>query len=229
MDEELSTEEFLDKKRDYSPFLVHLTKDYTDEAVNIFMPAKEVLEQILDDKTLLAVNYKYCYFGPNLESRSSSLQNKFKVVCFTETPLDQIDVLLNKVIGRNFEPKPYGLVFEKKYIREKGGNPVFYVTKEIARPLYDSLYIPLCAEGEEQISEKICKLLALVTICEEWNDWHWEREWRIAGNLEFDLNDIYCGLCPEEDIDHFENVYEPLIFISPYWGINKILDKLVGR
>jgi hypothetical protein len=122
MDEELSTEEFLDKKRDYSPFLVHLTRDYTDEVVSICIPAKEVLEQILDEKTLRAVNYKYCYFGPNLESRSSSLQNKFKVVCFTETPLDQIDVLLNKVSGRNFEPKPYGLVFEKKYIRGKGGD-----------------------------------------------------------------------------------------------------------
>lgn len=227
MDEPLPIEEFLDKKRDYSPFLVHLTRDGRDEVGNICVPAKEILDQILDEKTLRAFNYKYCYFGPNLKSQSSSLQNKFKVVCFTETPLDQIDVLLTDVIERDFKPEPYGLVFDKKYIREKEGNPVFYVTKEIAKPLYDSLYKPLCAEGKGQISKKICKLLALVTLCEKKNDWHWEREWRIVGDLEFKPTDIYCGLCPEEEIPHFENKHE-VMFISPSWGINKILDKLVN-
>ena len=75
----------------------------------------------------------------------------------------------------------------------------------------------------------MCKLLALTTICDEGNDWHWEREWRIVGNLEFKLNDIYCGLCPEKEIPYFESKYAPVIFISPYWGINKILDKLVKK
>ncbi|MBA7678327.1 hypothetical protein ES703_86600 [subsurface metagenome] len=65
--------------------------------------------------------------------------------------------------------------------------------------------------------------------CDETIDFHWEREWRIVGNLKFDLNDIYCGLCPEGDISYFENKYVPVKFISPYWGINKILDKLVGK
>ena len=219
-------EDFLDRKRDFSPFLVHLTKDdILDDEHTI--PAKDVLDMILSDKTLEARNH-FCLFSPNLkELQDASLTNEFKMVCFTETPIDHIDMLLQKVSGRNFKPEPYGLVFKKEYIRAKGGNPVFYVTKEIAKPLWQ-LYRPLCDKDIEQSSGKMCKLLALVTVCEEGNDWHWEREWRIAGNLEFDLNDIYFGLCREEDIPYFETKY-CIKFISPYWKINKLLEKLVKK
>ncbi len=224
MGEELSKEEFLEKKKDFSPFLVHLAKDDDDN----MMYAKDALDMILNQKTLKAYNH-YCYFSPALtNSQNVSLQDKFKVACFTETPIGQIDVLLNTVSGRNFKPEPYGLVFEKEYIREKGGNPVFYVTKEIARPLLDLLYEPH-VERKEQTSEKICKLLALVTVCEKGNDWHWEREWRIVSNLEFNLEDIYCGLCPEKDIEYFEYKYAPVKFISPNWRNNKILAKGIGK
>lgn len=228
VEEPLVLEEFLESKTDYSSYLVHLTKDDFDYAGEFLISAKDVLDTILSETTLKAFNH-FCLFSPNLEeSQDVSLEDEFKVICFTETPIDQIDVFLTEVSGRNFKPKPYGLVFKKEYIRQQGGNPVFYTTKEIASPLW-SLYWPLCEEEQEQSSGEACKLLALVTVCEKGNDWHWEREWRIIGDLEFDLSDIYCGLCPAEDIDHFENLYEPVIFISPYWGINKILDKLVGR
>lgn len=221
MVEPLSGEEFLDKKRDFSPLLVHLTKD--DDANMMY--AKDALDMILGQKTLKAFNH-FCLFSPNLEElQNIPLQDKFKVVCFTETPIDQINVLLTEVSGRNFKPKPYGLVFKKDYIRQQQkGNPVFYVTKEIAHPLW-SLYWSLLEE--EQSSAETCKLLALVNRFDESVDFHWEREWRIVGNLQFKLDDIFCGLCPEEDMPYFENKY-PVIFIDPDWGINKILDKLVN-
>ena len=149
------------------------------------------------------------------------------MVCFTETPIDQINVLLEEVSGRNFKPKPYGLVFKKDYIRQQGGNPIFYTTKEIAKPLW-SLYWPLCSKDVEQSSEDIYRLLALVSVCEKGNDFHWEREWRIVDNLKFKFEDIYCGLCPEAETQYFESKY-PIIFIDPHWGINKILDKMVKK
>ena len=227
MTEPLSGDEFLDKKRDFSPLLVHLTKDDFDYDGEFVISAKDVLDTILSEQTLRAFNH-FCLFSPNLtESQNISLQDKFKVVCFTETPIDQIDVLISKVSGRNFEPKPYGLVFKKDYIRQQGGNPVFYITKEIAKPLW-SLYWPLCDKAEEQSFGAVCKLLALVNRCDEMIDFHWEREWRVVGDLQFNLTDIYCGLCPEEDISDFKNKFA-IPFISPSWGINKILDKLVGR
>jgi len=218
MDNEISRGEFLSRKRDFSPLLVHLTRE------NEIFSAKDVLDMILDEKTLRAYNHFFIY-SPNLKSQNDPLKNNFKVVCFTETPIDQIDILLNKVSGRNFKPDPYGLVFDKKYISEHGGNHVFYTTLKLAKPLWD-LYSAQCDKAADEISDEICKLLALVTKCEKNRDFHWEREWRIVGDLKFELTDIYCGLCPEEEIAHFENKYE-VMFIDPHWGINKILDKLV--
>ena len=183
--------------------------------------AKDVLGQILTEKTSRAYKH-FCLFSSNLKkSDDTSLKDKFRVVCFTETPIDQIDILLSRVRGRNIKLDPYGLVFKKAFIKQHKGNPVFYVTKKVAKPLW-TLYW-------NQPSDEVCKLLALVTLYDEKVDFHWEREWRIVGDLEFQLDDIYCGLCLEEDIPQFERNYSPVKFISPYWGINKILDKLVGR
>ncbi len=209
-------EEFLAKKWDYSPLLVHLTKD--DE----LFYAEDILNLILHEKTLKALRH-HCLFDKKLkEPQNVSLRNKFNVVCFTETPINLINVLLEELERRKFKPKPYGLVFKKEYIRKRGGNPVFYVTGKIAGPLWQPFN-----EEKIQLSDEACKLLALVTMCQEGNDWHWEREWRIVGDLHFKLEDIYCGLCPEEDIAYFEKEFKAVKFISPSWGINKILDKLV--
>ena len=227
MVETLSGEEFFAKKRDFSPLLVHLTKDDFDYEGEFAIPAKDVLDSILSEKTLRAFNH-FCLFSTNLaESQDISLQDKFKVVCFTETPIDQIDILLMEVSGRNFKPKPYGLVFKKDYIRQQGGNPVFYITKEIAKPLW-SLSWPLCDKAEEQSSAEVCKLLALVNSCDDMIDFLWEREWRLVGDLQFIVSDLCCGVCPEYEIDYFEGKYRKVPFISPDWGINKILDKLVN-
>jgi len=232
MDKVFHLDEFLDEKRDYSPFLVHLTKDAEGISLDgekFTVPAKDVLEQILEDKNLRAFKH-FCYFTPALNDKSeiASLKDKFRAVCFTETPIDQINVLLYKVVNRKFEPEPFGLVFEKSCIREQGGNPVFYVTKKIARPLMDLIYDEY-VKGNAEVPDGICKLLALVTVCEVYNDWHWEREWRIVGDFGFQLKDIYCGLCPEEYIDYFEHKYSPVKFISPDWSENKILAKGVGK
>lgn len=57
------------------------------------------------------------------------------MVCFTETPVDQIEALVQPLIGRAKQLEPYGLVFKKDYIRQQEGNPVFYVALDIAKPL----------------------------------------------------------------------------------------------
>jgi len=230
MGNQINLQQFLEKKRDFSPFLVHLTKDDTniyDDSDIPFMSAEQVLEKILTEKTLKAMNH-YCLFSPSLKQKANDrpfILDKFKVVCFTETPIGQIDILLQEVAERDFKPKPYGLVFTKEYIRNRGGNPVFYVTKEIGKPLW-KLYWPLL---ETEVKDEICKVLALVTVCEKGNDWHWEREWRFVGNLSFSLFDVYCGLCPEDSVPYFEDKYPPVKFIDPTWGQNKILNKVVGR
>jgi hypothetical protein len=223
----LSAQEFFDRKRDFSPFLVHLTKDETDNADNniVITPAKDILEIILSQRALKAFNC-YCLFNTDLEKpESNSFRDSFKVVCFTETPIDQIHILLSEVQGKKFKPKPYGLVFKKDYIRMQEGNPVFYVYTN----LFDSLWSLYNDAKNRNFSLKDNKVLALVNRCDEKVDFHWEREWRIVGDLHFNLSEIYCGLCPEEDISYFQSKYSPVKFISPQWGLNRILDKLVGK
>lgn len=203
--------------------MVHLSRDGIDETGNLCFSAREILEFILDEKTLNAYNY-YCIFQDRLNQLDDNLKDKFKVVCFTETPIDQIEVLLKRVQGRDTILKPYGLVFKKEYIRQKGGNPVFYVTGVLS----NSLWRVFNEASKSRFLGEENKLLALVNKCDESIDFHWEREWRIVGKLKFGLSDIYCGLCPEEDMAYFESKYQ-VKFISPRWGINKILDKLVGK
>lgn len=216
--EEISLQQFLDEKDDYSPLLVHLTKD--DEPAS----AKDVLQQILNDHKLKAYN-AWCIWRDDLNKpENNQLLDEFKVVCFTETPIDQIEVLLKRVENRQYCPEPYGLVFKKEYIKQKGGNPVFYVTKKIATPLHD-----LYADIKSKLNPAMCKLLALTTICQKYNDWHWEREWRIVKDFNFKYEDVYCGLCPAEDIPEFKNNYPQIKFISPYWSKKKLLDEFVKK
>lgn len=215
---EITREKLLDDKRDYSPFLVHLVKPTNLKS------AKEVLCQILDDRTLIAFR-PWCIWKEDLERPENEiLRMGFKVTCFTETPLDLIEIILKKVKKRLYQPDSYGLVFDKTYIRAKGGNPVFYVSKKLAKPL-SKIY----AEQKTSTNVEMCRLLALTTICEDGNDWHWEREWRIVAGLSFKYEDVFCVLCPQDDISFFEDRYDGITFIDPHWRMNRLLDELVNK
>jgi hypothetical protein len=65
MVETLSGEEFFAKKTDFSPLLVHLTKDDFDYEGEFVIPAKDVLDTILSEKRLRAFNH-FCLFSTNL-------------------------------------------------------------------------------------------------------------------------------------------------------------------
>jgi len=217
-DELIPLEVFLDKKTDFSYLLVHLTRS------NGPLSAREILCTMLDERTLRAYNPFFVYKNDLEKPESAHLKEKFRAVCFTETPIDQIGALLQPLEGRYNQPESYGLVFRKKYIREMGGNPVFYVTKKIAKPL-GQLY----DQQKTRADSETCRLLALVSVCEEGNDWHWEREWRVVGDLHFEYDDVYCGLCPEDEIADFRDNYKRVKFIDPRWGNKKLVDELVKK
>ena len=149
----------------------------------------------------------------------------FKVVCFTETPIDQIGLLLSEVYGRRNQPEPYGIIFDKEFIRSKGGNPVFYAGDTVMPTLWDVYE----KAKDNNFNDKEWRFLALVNKCDTEIDFHWEREWRIVGNLNFELEDVYLGLCPEQDIAYFEQTFRPVRFICPTWGFTKTLKKLLGQ
>ena len=215
-------EDFLEQKPDYSNLVVHLTKSTDEKSEN------KVLCEILDSKTLEARNpYGICQYDFLSDDEA---RKRLKVVCFTETPLTHITWLLVDLPDREKTPEPYGLVFDKTFIRKSGGNPAIYLKKEFAEPLrklflrYKDSNLP---RGIDKAN--LFRIIALVNICDFYNDWHWEREWRIAGNLQFQYKDVYCGICPEDEIESFEKKYKPIRFIDPYWGQVKLLDELVKQ
>jgi len=218
-----SLEEFLEAKEDYSKYLVHLTRAKDG------LRGGQILDTILSEKTLRAYQH-HCYFDKNLELPDSvEIRDQFKVVCFTETPLGQIDALLQPLLGRWYQPGSYGLVFEKKFIREMGGNLVFYVTRDVAEPLWKLYWKVKKNEFPEKLHKSACRMLALVTLCDNTSDWHWEREWRIVGDLKFTRQQVYCGICPESNIPYFSNEYFPIKFIDPYWRRDRIIRELVKQ
>lgn len=220
--EYISREQFLDDKADYSHLLAHLTRS------NPKMTAKEVLSQILDEGLLVAFN-AFCICRYDFyQEEDADLRNMLRVVCFTETPLEQIKLLLKNVYGREHQPDPYGLVFTKSFIREKGGNPVFYISSELAKPLR-----AFFLKNARKLPKSMFRVLALTSLCDDTeevrNDWHWEREWRVVGHLDFKLENVYCGFCRQEDITYFQDKYAPIRFIDPRWSGKRILDELVRQ
>src|SRR5258707_230096 len=107
---------------DLSRFLVHLTREYDDT------PARDNLVSILRDKTIEARN-AHCLFIHDINGRdfSQKLRKAFRTVCFTETPLPQLHRLSGEIPGRRVALSPYGLVFAKRALIDRGASPAIYI------------------------------------------------------------------------------------------------------
>jgi hypothetical protein len=49
-------------------------------------------------------------------------------------------------------------------------------------------------------------------------DFLWEREWRwpyMSGDLSFDTQDVFIGLCPHDEIEAFERLFPRVRFVDP--------------
>ena len=117
-------------------------------------------------------------------------------VCFTESTLFGL-----KAHVEIFNAK-YGLAFTRKYLLARGVNPCLNIREDILKSkineksgLYDKLYnfIPDSLTG-------------YVNIINDSFDAIHEREWRILGNFEFVLQDIFFIFCPSEDFHFFSHI-----------------------
>lgn len=106
-------------------------------------------------------------------------------VCLTETPLQE----LQRMTGR----RPWGLVFDKERLRARfGAQPVWYLTD----PSPELASVKQAMDVARH--DPWAPIWALTPYVEEVrsrsegspNDWRWEREWRIRGDFEFDIEDI---------------------------------------
>lgn len=223
----------LSERTDISKFLVHLTRDSNEYS------AKENLINILNSQKIEARNY-HCLFKKLLDKENSDVQKKFCVTCYTETPLDKLKYLTQKIENRDKEFKPYGIIFLKcglkdyeecgmKYLANYQ-NPVFYAIGE-NRPLIRTLF----KEFEQYVDDykngktnDFNLIGALINIVNDKHNFQWEREWRTVGDYEFIIPDIVAVIAPSAEHNEIrDNIKyyfaDAITFIDVNWNMEQIL------
>lgn len=224
-------------RNDISPFLVHLTRCFNQKS------PRENLEAILSEDKLrygpkaisdAKYGYDYSKLTDNIEKQF------FQAISFTETPINEVHNLL-EIAGRGIDLQPYGLVFHKYRLKEKGVSPVLYINNSEGDK--DALIQELCSLIVKQPGAA-AQLLPFIAIYgkklnpvgghssgeSDEKDFTWEREWRVTsgtGVFEFEHDDVFIGLCPHEEISYFESDYPWLEFIDPQRNMKWYAEKLV--
>ena len=207
------------RREEASTFMVHLTRN-TDDAKS----AKDNLIEIICSRVIQARNAKGLFYA------TEGVWDKVRSVCFTETQFSNIKQLIGKQQGRGVELSPYGLVFSKEFIIQRGGNPVFYVNTYNSQERKEAII-----ESVRQLDPVKQKEIAPYIEIFGWTgsgagiyDFHWEHEWRYPGDFEFGWKDVVFGLCEDEYIEEMEQLFEKEIkFISPYMSLEEIFGRMV--
>jgi hypothetical protein len=244
-----SIDDILNFRQDIAPFLAHLTRNRAARAGRPATTAKDALKTILNERALRASDDNYvsdAHWGlpryrwdnqwedlpPDQKSRF------FCAVCFTETPIGEIHCLL-EISLRQIELEPYGLVFMKERLSKRGVCPVFYMNNVAGDQDDVMAALANLARANPAAAQRF---LPLVTYFgnfitppgfrpeEGTKDFRWEREWRYPfarGPLTFDQDDVFIGLCPEDEIDEFEALFKPVKFIDPRLNTKWFADRLI--
>lgn len=232
-------------REDLSRFLVHLTRDYDGEV------ARSNLISILNEKRICARN-AYCLVMHKIKQMgfSNLLKSQFKTVCFTETPLTQIKQLVSDIEGRRIQLKPYGLVFWKDDLFEKGASPAVYINakgtsiSQFLLDAFDSIFknVATCKKlkrVEPAHDKNIVHYYSLINVVKDKHDFLGEREWRHHGDFEFRYADIVAIIA--NNPGEFEkycaiklskvkfNYIKKIPIINPNWTYEELLENLAIR
>lgn len=160
---------------DYSPLVVHFTKDSEmvraklikeGAPLHAFKKATgiERLLNILTTRRILASPMPFLPGDPT-------------AVCFTECVWESLTEIAEA------QYSPYGVVFEKKKVFEAGGGPALYLRGDLLK------------EGGEGIPPKMLPFVVpfdptAVLKSGVIQDWLHEREWRLPSDFQFEYSDI---------------------------------------
>ena len=125
---------------DISNSLIHLTRDKNDHS------AEMVFDKIVSERGIIGSN--------------ENIRGKFNCICLSETPISAIGQVI-ALEDEEFHYGPYGFMFSKKYLFDKGARPAIY------QPDSDFELLP------EELQYRHVRFEIDST------DWTWEREWRI--------------------------------------------------
>tara|TARA_R110002072_G_scaffold534_6_gene3958 strand:- start:137535 stop:138191 length:657 start_codon:yes stop_codon:yes gene_type:complete len=207
---------------DMSEYLVHFSSGPDKDS------AYSSMMGILFNRNIKAVNP----FG--FAKRFAYDKESQKSVCFSEAPLH----LLERISKRR---GPYGIGFKKRFISNKGGNPILYAID--GTPLHAGLekLLKIAQEDKGELGDTFWEIAPFIdrVISNESSRYQfdWEREWRLNKNLDFETYEVSFLIIPEshheaakiffKDAEHHHTgpSYKcPFIDIS--WTLQKIKDTL---
>ncbi len=231
--------ELLSRRGDLSGFVVHLTRR-GDDGVSPVRNLKSILEQhVIEARTP---------FGPaaqELGARQQRDLNSQKCVSFSETPLEHLHCLTERIAKRRFSLSSYGLAFTKMTARKLAVNPIWYID---ITPGHDWLMNPInkLIKGEVKRRRNFRKspLAQIAPFIEQMGsglgrsgygyrkEFWWEREWRHRGDFNFSLEEVALGFAPETRIETLEDFSERLgrkiPFVDPKWNLERMIAHLSG-
>jgi hypothetical protein len=229
----------LHRRTDLSTFVVHLTRR-RDESYG----PQDALVDIARSGRLearTALGWAKAQDDPDDATKQSQ-----RVVCFSETPLEHVSLMLGAIQGRRIAMEPYGIALPKLRARKLGINPVWYVDQTggadshdwaLSKTL-DHLRDHVVAVSQEPDRDFHQSYLARIfPFMEQMGTWRtsapkefwWEREWRHVGHLTLpDTGLIW--LCPEDEIDAINARLgrELGTWLDPRWGLEEIIAHLAG-
>ena len=226
------------KREDFSKFIVHLTRNYGK------LSAEQNLINIIKVKFIESRNY-HCLFNYEFKKLkfSNVLKEKFKTVCFTEIPLNQIQKIVGNIPGRKIQLQPYGLVFWRDDLLANGANPAIYINASGKLKQYLLNKFREDFQGINQYKKlklndsfynEVINYYSLVNVIQDNYDFTWEREWRHNGNYEFNYRNLVAVIAehPDDFIEKCSSRFSKkrmdyikrIPVISPDWNYEEILE-----
>ncbi len=240
--------ELLHRRNDLSTFLVHLTRDKDGRS------ARDNLLSILRDGHLKA--HGPMGLAASRAGRVPAFDELQKVVCFTETPLEQTWMMCEEISGRSIQLSPYGVAVTKKWARDRGANPVWYLDQTpgpsashdwLSRSVNELIDVALQGCSIRQGTDgkfarlpaedsQVARLAPYIETMGPTKDFAWEREWRRVGDLSFMRKDLVAVFAPAleqqalaaETPQYFGRYAAPLVFLDPIWGLETMIERLAG-
>jgi hypothetical protein len=155
---------------DISNTLIHLTRDKDG------LKSEEVFQKIVKEKKLIGNN--------------EFIRGRHNCICFSETPISAIGQIIAQD-DTKFHYGPFGFLFSKKYLFEKGARPVIY------QPDADYELLPDVLRYRHVRFEV------------DYIDWTWEREWRLKiDQLDLDSSNVTLIVPDRKIIEGFKSRQE---------------------
>ena len=219
----------IEGRTDLSRFVIHLTRDDTDDFDEDGASAAENFKTIVEERKIYSFQ-PHCLYSDKIPEKH---ENKFWVCCFTEIPLSELHLLTRHIKGRRYQLSEYGLVFSREFLISKGAQPAIYINS-----YHKNVWLREAADSIWEIAERndfqncnIWRILPFLNAMHERYDFTWEREWRICGDLAFAPEDIVCVTLPEDGEEELRRKFlgRGVPVISPGWSTERIVSEFSNQ